>query len=117
MAKSRGTRMNALREKYMNLFIEFARSQGEDALQISGNAFMFPAVEPEEQEDCFVICTLAIPRGDRAGVAYDGYADAEAYQEHVAKMEEKAVQRAKKSEEEKKKREEKLKKAKECEQE
>lgn len=113
MVKSRGTRMNALREKYMNLFIDFARSQGEDALQISGNAFMFPAVEPEEQEDCFMVCTLTIPRGDRAGVAYDGYAEAEAYQEHVAEMEEKAAQRAKKSEEEKKKREEKMRKLKE----
>lgn len=90
--------MSIVREKYLKLFIEFAQSMGEDARMVSGNAFMFPVVEEEENEDCFVVCTFTVPRGGNDGEAYDGYAVAEQYQEHVQELEEKARQREKEKE-------------------
>lgn len=81
------TQLAALkREEILNLLIEFFNGRGEDTMRESGNAIVFPSLDAEGNE-VFAKIAVSIPRGDRSGEAYDGYAAAEDYklkQEEIA---------------------------------
>ena len=73
MAKISKTQLaNMKREEVLSLLTEFL-SATEEVMRESGNAIVFPSVDAEGNE-IFVKIAVSIPRGDRSGEAYDGYA-------------------------------------------
>ena len=60
----------------------------------SGNALVFPSTDAGGNE-LFVKIAVSIPRGDRSGEAYDGYAAAEQFKAHSEFVAAKREQRAK----------------------
>lgn len=74
------TQLAALkREEILNLLIEFFNGRGEETMRESGNAIVFPSLDAEGNE-VFAKIAVSIPRGDRSGEAYDGYAAAKDYE-------------------------------------
>lgn len=62
----------------------------ESAALVKDNEIMMPVVDAEGNED-YVVFKIAIPIGEGHGqIAYDGYAEAEAYQRDKAAKAEKA---------------------------
>ncbi len=81
MAKISKTQLDSMkREEVLSLLTEFL-SATEDVMRESGNAIVFPSVDAGGNE-IFVKIAVSIPRGDRSGEAYDGYAAAESYKIH-----------------------------------
>ena len=101
MAVSKRISHENLRQKYLNLLIEFLSTKkdengednGEDVLRISSNAIAFPVVD-ENGEDEFIEITVKVPLGTK-DEAYDGYARQEEYFIKVREKEEKAKEKAK----------------------
>ena len=106
MTKSRMTTMK--REEILALLTEFFESRGEEVMRESGNAITFPSIDAGDNE-LFVKIAVSIPRGDRSGEAYDGYAAAQQFKEHnelvAAKREQRAKENAIKAAKAKEKRE------------
>lgn len=91
---------NELRDSIIKEFLEYRLGLGDDARMTKGNKFMFPCTD-EKGEERFCEVTISIPKGNRDGEGYDGYAEAEAY---LADQEEKRIlaeQRNKEREEKK----------------
>lgn len=82
------------REDVLAMFMEYLTDLGEDVMRESGNALVFPSTDDEGNE-LFVKIAVSIPRGDRSGEAYDGYAAAQQFKEHKEYVTAKAEQRAK----------------------
>lgn len=94
MAKISKTQLaNMKREEVLSILSGFLCAT-EDVMRESGNALVFPSVDAEGNE-IFVKIAVSIPRGDRSGEAYDGYAAAECYKEHCEEVTAKREQRAK----------------------
>ena len=70
---------NELRAKYKTLIETLLEAAGEEILTIASNAIAFPVVDAESNEK-FIKITISVPKGDRDGTPYDGYADATDYQ-------------------------------------
>jgi hypothetical protein len=106
MTKSQLTTMK--REEILALLTEFFESHGEEVMRESGNAITFPSIDAGDNE-LFVKIAVSIPRGDRSGEAYDGYAAAQQFKEHnelvAAKREQRAKENAIKAAKAKEKRE------------
>lgn len=106
MSKSQMTTMK--REEILALLTEFFESRGEEVMRESGNAITFPSIDAGDNE-LFVKIAVSIPRGDRSGEAYDGYAAAQQFKEHnelvAAKREQRAKENAIKAAKAKEKRE------------
>lgn len=106
MTKSQMTTMK--REEILALLTEFFESRGEEVMRESGNAITFPSIDAGDNE-LFVKIAVSIPRGDRSGEAYDGYAAAQQFKEHnelvAAKREQRAKENAIKAAKAKEKRE------------
>ena len=82
---------NALRS------LEFAKLKllagaGYDILQTKNTQFACPVVD-EEGNTRFIRVTLEVPKGDRDGNPYDGYAEAEIFAREQAEKEAKALER------------------------
>jgi hypothetical protein len=96
------------REEILALLTEFFESRGEEVMRESGNAITFPSIDAGDNE-LFVKIAVSIPRGDRSGEAYDGYAAAQQFKEHnelvAAKREQRAKENAIKAAKAKEKRE------------
>lgn len=84
---------NMKREEVLSLLTEFL-SATEEVMRESGNAIVFPSVDAEGNE-IFVKIAVSIPRGDRSGEAYDGYAAAEDYKIHQKEVAANKAQREK----------------------
>ena len=84
---------NMKREEVLSLLTEFL-SATEEVMRESGNAIVFPSVDAEGNE-IFVKIAVSIPRGDRSGEAYDGYAAAEDYKIHQEEVAANKAQREK----------------------
>lgn len=94
MAKISKTQLaNMKREEVLSLLTEFL-SATEEVMRESGNAIVFPSVDAEGNE-IFVKIAVSIPRGDRSGEAYDGYAAAEDYKIHQEEVAANKAQREK----------------------
>ena len=96
MAKSRKQLHEALRNKYLDLFIQFLTEQGEEVLRIKSNEIAFPVLD-EERNDEFIKVAISVPTGSRDdGEAFDGFGMARQYAESIADKEEKARANAEK---------------------
>ena len=96
MAKTKKQLHEALRNKYLDLFIQFLTEQGEEVLRIKSNEIAFPVVD-EERNDEFIKIAISVPTGSRDdGEAFDGFGMAEQYAEKVANDEAKAKAEAEK---------------------
>ena len=96
MAKTKKQLHEALRNKYLDLFIQFLTEQGEEVLRIKSNEIAFPVVD-EERNDEFIKVAISVPTGSRDdGEAFDGFGMAEQYAEKVKTDEEKAKAEAEK---------------------
>lgn len=101
MATSKKVSHENLRQKYLNLLIEFLSTKknengeddGEEILRIESNKIAFPVVD-ENGEDEFIEITVKVPLGTK-DEAYDGYARQEEYLMKVKEKEEKAKEKAK----------------------
>lgn len=95
MAKISKTQLaNMKREEVLSRVAKFLMEEGEEVMRESGNALVFPDVNAEGDE-IFVKLAVSIPRGDRSGEAYDGYAAAQQFKEHCEEVTAKREQRAK----------------------
>ena len=96
MAKTKKQLHEALRNKYLDLFIQFLTEQGEEVLRIKSNEIAFPVLD-EERNDEFIKVAISVPTGSRDdGEAFDGFGMAEQYAEKVKADEEKAKAEAEK---------------------
>ena len=101
MATTRTALRNALKAKYLEKAMEAFAS--EDVLRIKSNAFAFPVVDSEGNED-FITVTVSVPTGSRDdGEPWDGYAEAEAFAMKEKEKAEKAEAKRKEAEKKKKK--------------
>ncbi len=82
------------REEVLAMLIEYLNDLGEDAQREGGNSLMFPSTDAAGNE-LFVKIAVSIPRGDRSGEAYDGYAAAEDYKIHLEEVAANKAQREK----------------------
>ena len=86
---------NELRAKYKTLIETLLEAAGEEILTIASNAIAFPIVDAESNEK-FIKITISVPKGDRDGTPYDGYADVTDYQFKQEQAKVTAAKRAKK---------------------
>ena len=93
MTKSQLT--TAKREEVIAMLTEFFGGLDEHVMREGGNSIVFPSTDAEGNE-LFVKIAVSIPRGDRSGEAYDGYAAAKDYELH---LEEVAINKAKREKE------------------
>ena len=92
---------NVARTRYINLFVEFLRSQGEDVELVSSNSCNFPFVEGEEEGVMYL--TASVTKKD-----YDECMQERVdYVNHCAEVAEKKAAKAKEAEEKKAKKEKK----------
>lgn len=97
MAKSEKILNDNLRNGWVERFVDFLKTVGEDVQLTASNTLTFPTVD-EDGNDKFVTLTVKVPKGSRDGDAYDGYAEAEDYAKHLKEQaEKKAEAEAKKS--------------------
>ena len=101
MATSKKVSHENLRQKYLDILIDFLSTKkdengeddGEEILRVSSNVIAFPVVD-ENGEDEFIEITVKVPLGTK-DEAYDGYARQEEYLIKVKEKEEKAKEKAK----------------------
>ena len=90
---------NALRQAEFAKLTDLLTANGYEVLQTKGAQFASPVVDSEGGER-FIRITLEVPKGDREGNPYDGYAEAEAFTadqaEKALKAEEVARKKAEK---------------------
>ena len=89
MAISKKQLHEELRQRYMNEFVEYLKSKGEDVLITASQKFAVPCLDLEGNEE-YVEITIKVPTGSRDGDPYDGYGEAEAYAMKVKEQAEKA---------------------------
>lgn len=82
------------REDILAMLTEYLADLGEDVMREGGNSITFPSTDDEGNE-LFVKIAVSIPRGDRSGEAYDGYAAAEDYKIHLEEVAANKAQREK----------------------
>lgn len=74
MAKlSNGKLDSILREDYTKRLVDFMVESGEDAGYIASNSITFPVVDKAGNEK-WVVIRISVPKGERDGTPYDGYA-------------------------------------------
>ena len=90
---------NALRQAEFTKLTDLLTANGYEVLQTKGAQFASPVVDMNGGER-FIRVTLEVPKGDREGNPYDGYAEAEAFTadqaEKALKAEEVARKKAEK---------------------
>lgn len=90
---------NALRQAEFTKLTDLLTANGYEVLQTKGAQFASPVVDMNGGER-FIRVTLEVPKGDREGNAYDGYAEAQAFTadqaEKALKAEEVARKKAEK---------------------
>ena len=70
---SNGKLDGMLREDYTKRVMDFMVESGEDAGYIASNSITFPVVDKAGNEKWIVI-RISVPKGERDGTPYDGYA-------------------------------------------
>lgn len=78
---------NALRQAEFAKLTDLLTANGYEVLQTKGAQFASPVVDINGGER-FIRVTLEVPKGDREGNAYDGYAEAQVF---AAEQAEKAL--------------------------
>ena len=85
---------NALRQSEFSKLTDLLTANGYEVLVTKGAQVACPVVD-EVGDDRFIRITLEVPKGDRDGNAYDGYAEAEAFTADQAEKAQKAEEVAK----------------------
>jgi len=90
---------NALRRSEFSKLTDLLTANGYEVLVTKGAQVACPVVD-EEGNERFIRITLEVPKGDREGNVYDGYAEAQAFTadqaEKALKAEEVARKKAEK---------------------
>lgn len=106
------TEQDRLRNVALAIATDAYKAVGEDVVLWKSNGIAYPTVDADGNE-LWVQIVVSIPKGDRSGEAWDGYAEASAYAVKVEndriKAQKKAEEKAKKIAKDKKAREEKAK--------
>lgn len=98
MAKMTKSQMaTAKRNEVLEMLTEYLTDLDEEVMRESGNTIVFPSVDADGNE-LYVKITVAIPRGDRSGEAYNGHDAAQAYEDKQKFIAAKREQRAKEHE-------------------
>ena len=98
MAKMTKSQMaTAKRNEVLEMLTEYLTDLDEEVMRESGNTIVFPSVDADGNE-LYVKITVAIPRGDRSGEAYNGHDAAQAYEDKQKVIAAKREQRAKEHE-------------------
>lgn len=98
MAKMTKSQMaTAKRNEVLDMLTEYLTDLDEEVMRESGNTIVFPSVDADGNE-LYVKITVAIPRGDRSGEAYNGHDAAQAYEDKQKVIAAKREQRAKEHE-------------------
>ena len=98
MAKMTKSQMaTAKRNEVLDMLTEYLTDLDEEVMRESGNTIVFPSVDADGNE-LYVKITVAIPRGDRSGEAYNGHDAAQAYEDKQTVIAAKREQRAKEHE-------------------
>ena len=79
---------NELREKVLNMVMDFFGAKGEDIMQTNSNECAFPCVD-SDGNDKWIQIVVKVPTGGRDEDGYDGYGVAESYQLKLKEKEEK----------------------------
>lgn len=86
---------NALRQAEFAKLTDLLTANGYEVLQTKGAQFASPVVDMNGGER-FIRITLEVPKGDREGNPYDGYAEAQVFTAEQAEKAEKAKEVARK---------------------
>lgn len=86
---------NALRQAEFDKLTDLLTANGYEVLQTKGAQFASPVVDMNGGER-FIRITLEVPKGDREGNPYDGYAEAQVFTAEQAEKAEKAKEVARK---------------------
>ena len=98
MAKMTKSQMaTAKRNEVLEMLTEYLTDLDEEVMRESGNTIVFPSVDADGNE-LYVKITVAIPRGDRSGEAYNGHDATQAYEDKQKLIAAKREQRAKEHE-------------------
>lgn len=80
MAKlSDGKLDSKLREDYAKRIVDFFTESGEEVGYIASNAITFPVVD-EARNEKWITIRISVPKGERNGEPYDGYAEVADYE-------------------------------------
>lgn len=82
------------REDTIAMLMEILADLGEDVMREGGNSIVYPSTDDGGNE-LFIKIAVSIPRGDRSGEAYDGYAAATDYKIHLEEVAANRAQREK----------------------
>ena len=96
MAVSRKVERELIRTGFLNEYVEYLKSKGEEVLRVKSNEIAIPVVGCEDNED-FLVVTFKVPTGANKGTEpYDGYSEAESYELKQKEKAEKAKANAEK---------------------
>lgn len=87
---------DCVKVEFMAKVREFLEAQGEEVLVVKSGTFSIPYAEGDEEG--YVNITFSIPKGERGGDGYDGYAEAENYKFELEEKAAKAAERKAKAE-------------------
>lgn len=94
---NRKTLRENLKSIYVKRLLDFFKD--DDVMQIASNKITMPVVDEEGNED-FIVIQVSIPTGANKGLdVFDGYIEAQAYQEKLKEKEEKKKESERKKQE------------------
>lgn len=80
---------NEIKGRYADLVLKGLVENGEHIYQVGSAEYAIPTLDANG-DDAWVTVKLVVPKGDRSGEPYNGYADADAYAAKQAEKAEKA---------------------------
>ena len=87
---------DSVKVEFMEMVKNFLESHGEEVLLVKSGTYSIPWAEGDEEG--YVNITFSVPKGERGGDGYDGYAEAENYKFDVEQKAAKAAERKAKAE-------------------
>ena len=85
-----------IKANFMETIKAVLEANGEEVLLVKSGTYSIPWVKDEDEG--FINITFSIPKGERGGDGYDGYAEAENYAMETAEKKRKAEERKAKAE-------------------
>ena len=87
---------DTIKSEFMETVKAILEANGEEVLLVKSGTYSIPWVKDDDEG--FINITFSIPKGERGGDGYDGYAEAENYKFDVAEKKRKAEERKAKAE-------------------
>lgn len=85
-----------IKSEFMETIKAVLEANGEEVLLVKSGTYSIPWVKDDDEG--FINITFSIPKGERGGNGYDGYAEAENYAMETAEKKRKAEERKAKAE-------------------